>query len=402
VTNFVKKALEKIDQLDTKQIVQVINSQENFIQTLERVLDSLPQGVILLNPKHRVEYINYPARRLPSVKRLRNYDGFSIYDIIQDDNVSKYLKDLFKYKQSEEDNEFNYQWGDEVRTYQVTVSPIICARDEQLDLKLVIFEDVTLSKRNETRLRRSESLASMTTMAAGVAHEIKNPLAAMGIHLQLLTKTFEKKGTLTYDDAERYIDVLSEEITRLNSIVVDFLFAVRPMDTQLKLSSLTRILEGVSEFVEPELNEHGICLVKKFNTIPKLRIDENLFKQVVLNIIKNAMNASHEGDSITLETRLSGNDVKFIIRDTGDGMDEKTQAKIFEPYFTTKATGTGLGLTVVYKVIKEHKGDISLSSKKGEGTEFVITLPVPASQRLALDNALNIEHENLDGDKYSG
>ena len=87
MNNFVKKALEKIDQLDTKQIVQVINSQENFIQTLERVLDSLPQGVILLNNKKRVEYINYSARHIPSIKRLRNYDGFSIFDVIQDDKV---------------------------------------------------------------------------------------------------------------------------------------------------------------------------------------------------------------------------------------------------------------------------------------------------------------------------
>jgi signal transduction histidine kinase len=268
----------------------------------------------------------------------------------------------------------------------------MCSVDENIDLHLVIFDDVTISKRKDTRLRRSESLASMTTMAAGVAHEIKNPLAAMGIHLQLLTKTFEKKGNLTYNDAERYINVLSEEIDRLNSIVVDFLFAVRPMDTQLKLCSLTKILNEICEFVEPELEEHNIKLVKNFKKIPKLEIDSNLFKQVLLNIIKNAINATSEG-SITIETRLSGDDVKLFIRDTGSGMDEKTQSKIFEPYFTTKATGTGLGLTVCYKVIKEHRGDISVSSKVGKGTEFQITIPVPHSQRLAIDHLSNQSHE---------
>lgn len=398
MNNFVKKALEKIDQLDTKQIVQVINSQETFIQTLERVLDSLPQGVVLLNNKKRVEYINYSARHIPSIKRLRNYDGFSIFDIIQDEKISSFLKDVIDNNDSDEDSEFNYQWGEDIKTYNISVSPIICEKDESLDLSLVIFDDITISKRNETRLRRSESLASMTTLAAGVAHEIKNPLAAMGIHLQLLTKTFEKKGTLTYRDAERYIDVLGEEITRLNSIVVDFLFAVRPMDTQLKMSSLTKLLSGICEFVEPELNEHGITLVKKFNSIPKLRIDENLFKQVVLNIIKNAMMATKDDGIISIETRLSGDTVKMSIKDNGSGMDEKTQSKIFEPYFTTKATGTGLGLTVVYKVIKEHKGDISVNSIKGEGTEFIITLPVPTSQRLAIDNTMKVEHESIVGD----
>lgn len=388
MNNFVKKALEKIDQLDTKQIVQVINNQEKFIQTLERVLDSLPQGVILLNEKKRISYINYPARNLPAIKRMRNYDGFALSDVIQDKKVINYLSEMFERGESEESNEFNYQWGDEVKTYEVSISPIINTSDESADLNLVIFEDVTISKRNETRLRRSESLAGMTTMAAGVAHEIKNPLAAMGIHLQLLTKTFEKKGTLTYDDAERYINVLSEEIYRLNSIVVDFLFAVRPMDTQLKLCSLTKILLEVCEFVEPELEEHNISLIKKFNAIPKVEIDTNLFKQVLLNIIKNAMNATEKG-SITIETRQSGDEVKLFIRDTGTGMDEKTQAKIFEPYFTTKATGTGLGLTVCYKVIKEHRGDISVRSKIGEGTEFQISIPIPHSQRLAIDHSSN-------------
>lgn len=388
MNNFVKKALEKIDQLDTKQIIQVINNQEKFIQTLERVLDSLPQGVILLNEKKRVSYINYPARNLPAIKRLKNYEGFALSDVIQDKKVINYLGEMFERGESDESNEFNYQWGDEVKTFEVSISPIINTSDESADLNLVIFEDVTISKRNETRLRRSESLAGMTTMAAGVAHEIKNPLAAMGIHLQLLTKTFEKKGTLTYDDAERYINVLSEEIYRLNSIVVDFLFAVRPMDTQLKLCSLTKILLEVCEFVEPELEEHNISLIKKFNSIPKVEIDTNLFKQVLLNIIKNAMNATEKG-SITIETRQSGDEVKLLIRDTGIGMDEKTQSKIFEPYFTTKATGTGLGLTVCYKVIKEHRGDISVRSKKGEGTEFQISLPIPHSQRLAIDHSSN-------------
>lgn len=387
MNNFVKKALEKIEQLDTKQIVQVIENQEDFIETLEQALDSLPQGVILLDGKKRVEYINYTAKHLPPIKRIRNYEGFSVFDVIIDTNILDFLRNEFSSKKEEIDNEFNYQWGEEIRTFEVQVSPIM-NKYELSDGHLVIFNDVTVSKRNETRLRRSENLASMTTMAAGVAHEIKNPLAAMGIHLQLLTKTFEKKGTLRYEDASRYIDVLSEEINRLNSIVVDFLFAVRPMDTQLKLCSLTKVLEDICNFVEPELNENSVKLVKKFASVPKVKLDVSLFKQVVLNIVKNALNAIEGSGTITMEVKLSGDNVRLSIKDDGLGMDEKTQSKIFEPYFTTKASGTGLGLTVVYKVVKEHKGDISVTSKKGKGTEFIITLPVPNSERLAIDSAL--------------
>lgn len=235
-------------------------------------------------------------------------------------------------------------------------------------------------------MRRSENLASMTTMAAGVAHEIKNPLAAMGIHLQLLKKAFVRKESLTYDDAQRYLDVLEEEISRLNSIVVDFLFAVRPMDTRLRLSPICRTLDEICNFVEPELHEHNVSLTRDIATsLPKLEFDENLLKQALLNLIKNAMNAMEGGGRLTLQSRLDGNQVLIKVIDTGIGMDDETLQKIFEPYFTTKASGTGLGLTVVYKIMKEHKGDITVTSKRGEGTCFTLSFPVPKSERLVLD-----------------
>lgn len=254
---------------------------------------------------------------------------------------------------------------------------------------LFLVRDISEEKRQESRLHRSESLASLTTVAAGVAHEIKNPLASIGIHLQLLRKAFQRKKSLTLEDASRYLNIIDEEIERLNGIVVDFLFAVRPMDVRLRLENINHIINDVCNFVSYELSGHKIHIRRHLGEfLPKLRVDENLLKQALLNIIKNAMNAMEiNGGMLTVTTKLVGDHVAISLSDTGVGMDEATLAKIFEPYFTTKSSGSGLGLTMVFKVVKEHMGEISVSSKKGEGTTFTITLPVPTSQRLALGAA---------------
>jgi signal transduction histidine kinase len=228
----------------------------------------------------------------------------------------------------------------------------------------------------------------LTTVAAGVAHEIKNPLASIGIHLQLLRKAFQRKKSLSLDDARRYLDIIDEEIERLNTIVVDFLFAVRPMDVHLRLENINRIVEELCAFVEPELAQHRIVIRRNFGGyIPKVLVDENLIKQAVLNIVKNAMNAMEAGGgTLTVTTRLQQDHVALSISDTGIGMSEQTLAKIFEPYFTTKPTGSGLGLTMVFKVVKEHHGEINVVSHPGEGTTFTMVLPVPKSERMAIED----------------
>jgi len=159
------------------------------------------------------------------------------------------------------------------------------------------------------------------------------------------------------------------------------------MDSTLRLTSLEPVLKDVCEFIEPELADKNITLVQNFGSIPRLKIDANLLKQALLNIINNGMMAMSEKGTgtMTLSTKLDGDFVAIRISDTGKGMDEKTQSKIFEPYYTTKASGTGLGLTVVYKVMKEHNGDIQVHSTLGKGTTFTMKIPVPQGQRLAID-----------------
>ena len=385
--NFVQRAIQKIDQLDSKQIVDIMRSQAGDVEMLENVLESIHDGVILTDEKLTVLYANSNCRTLVPMARFRSYEGFALSKVLDDEHVLRYINLSVQQKAADENNEFTFQKGDTLQTIAVTVFSYKSNNERIRSSYVVMFSDVTEHNANEARLRRSENLASMTTMAAGVAHEIKNPLAAMPIHLQLLRKAFGRKESLTLDDAQRYLDVLDEEISRLNSIVVDFLFAVRPMDTRLRLAQITRTLEEVTNFVMPELSEHHVRMKLDLPTsLPKLEFDEHLIKQALLNLIKNAMNAMEGGGMIILQVRHDQNQVLLKVIDTGIGMDEQTQQKIFEPYFTTKATGTGLGLTVVYKIMKEHKGDITVQSKLGEGTTFTLYFPVPKSERLALDS----------------
>lgn len=383
--NFVKRAIKKIDQLDTEQIVDILQSQSRELEMLENVLDTIEDGVILTDANLTINYANTHCPNLIPMLRLRSYEGYPLSKVIEDKHVLRYIV-LSVYNRADDlDNEFTFQRGNRVQTIAVTVYTYKMQDKDDLSSYVLMFSDVTEHNANEARMRRSENLASMTTMAAGVAHEIKNPLAAMGIHLQLLKKAFTRKEALTFDDAQRYIDVLEEEITRLNGIVVDFLFAVRPLDTRLRLGSIMKTLNEVIAFVEPELAEHRVKLTCNCSTsLPRLEFDENLVKQVLLNLIKNAMNAMEQGGRMTLFARPDGNDVLISVQDTGVGMDEEMVQKIFEPYYTNKATGTGLGLTVVYKIMKEHRGDITVESKLGEGSTFTLSFPIPKSERLSL------------------
>ena len=276
--------------------------------------------------------------------------------------------------------------------------------NDKLNGSIIVVRDITEKRNQEILLRRMESLASLTNLAASVAHEIKNPLGAISIHIQLLQKAIAKareNEDILPDRkfVENYIDVVNEEIDNLNKIVVDFLFAVRPVSANLELLHPNSIIEKLIDFLKPEYEKEGISInVSLCPEDTRLLLDEKLFREIIVNLSQNAIHAikeKSETDKNTTATKSFNNrdlesigiiEVTSVIRDdkycltitdTGCGIPKEKLNKIFEPYYTTKATGTGLGLTTVYKIVKEFKGDISVKSVTGEGTSFIISLPVP-------------------------
>ncbi|HWP68327.1 MAG TPA: ATP-binding protein, partial [Rectinemataceae bacterium] len=296
------------------------------------------------------------------------------------------LKDFFyKALTSEETilgREFALQGMGGTRIIAISLSALLSG--DKIAGTIVHIEDITEKRKKETQLRRAESLAALTTLAAGVAHEINNPLGSISIRIQLLEKLIRSeepdKATMF-----KHVDVIKEEMDRLKHIVVDFLFAVRPMDIQLLREDLAPILEEIADFIQPEAEKKGIEIkVSIEKDLPSILLDKRHIKQALLNLIQNAMAAMPDGGTLGVSAEYSGDEVRISISDTGTGIPEELLTKIFEPYFTTKKNGTGLGLTITYKIVKEHSGDISLESKEGKGSTFTIHLPVPQKEKKSL------------------
>jgi len=268
------------------------------------------------------------------------------------------------------------------RVIRINISALLS--DGKISGNLIHLEDITDRRRREAQLRRAESLAALTTLAAGVAHEIKNPLASIRIQLGIIRRILEKTAPKNNTDFHN-ISLVEQEIDRLNSIVVDFLFAVRPMDITLILDRAEEVVAEVVELMRYEAENQHISIVTKIEPdLPDVMIDRKNLKQALLNIIKNAIAAMPEGGVLTISVEEKNDELQIAVSDTGIGIPEELMAKIFEPYFTTKESGSGLGLTITFKIIKEHNGEITVESTPGKGTTFTIHLPLPQPEQKSL------------------
>jgi PAS domain S-box-containing protein len=346
------------------------------------LLESLTEGIIVTDREHRVMLYNKSAERLVPFATEDIVDKL-LWDCMADRELADFFSSTLRSQGKAADREFTID-GSPPRILSVSLLPLV--RGGSVEGSVAHIEDVTEKRSKEARLRRAESLASLTTLAAGVAHEIKNPLGSMGIHLQLIQKKIAGKDCIEAKDIDQHLGVINEEVDRLNRIVVDFLFAVKPMDTVLEDGDVNRVIEELLQFVHPELDQAGVTIDAHLSpALPLLRIDARYIKQALLNLIKNAVAAMPGGGVLRIESLRSGDEVLVRIADTGTGIPEEIMDKIFEPYFTTKPFGTGLGLTIVFKIVKEHFGDISVTSRVGEGTTVTLALPVPQKEKILID-----------------
>jgi signal transduction histidine kinase len=299
---------------------------------------------------------------------------------VRGEKVAAFLEKTLPSGDKVEGWDFDEEIGGVQRRFSLSVWPLV--HEHQVSGSLIHVEEITEKVKREALMRRMESLASLTTLAAGVAHEIKNPLGSLSIHIQLIQKTLVSGGSAYNKAIDKYLSVVNEEIARLNQIVVDFLFAVRPMNMELRYGDINALISEVAEFVSYELKAAGIdCVLDLREDLPCVNFDERFMKQALLNLIKNAIAAMDGGGRFSIKTAVLDETVLITVSDNGAGISEENLPKIFEPYFTTRETGSGLGLTLVFKIIREHQGEITVKSRQGEGTAFTITLPVPQKER---------------------
>lgn len=376
---FVERALAKFDKLDAGQIRSLLQDLAREHDRLEATLDSLNDGVLVADSDNRLVQFNKAASRLLPLDGTDAYER-PVWETIADTDIARFVELTLHNQESVEDREFTVGSSGSMRILSMSIMPLV--RHGRIQGSIVLVADVSEKRSREARLRRAESLASLTNMAANVAHEIKNPLGSISIHMQLIQRALAALNDERTQPIAENIDVVNEEIERLNRIVVDFMFAVQPMDTQLEDADINGVVSELTSFVRVELEQADIELIEQLGDgLPKLQLDEKYLKQALLNLVKNAIGAMPDGGELVISTRQTGDEVELRISDTGVGMTDEVLAKIFEPYFTTRDDGTGIGLTLVYKVVKEHMGDISVVSQEGKGSSFALLFPVPQRER---------------------
>jgi two-component system, sporulation sensor kinase E len=241
---------------------------------------------------------------------------------------------------------------------------------------VMILRDITKSRRTTQQTIESERLNALTLLAAGVAHEIGNPLNSLHIHLQLMERAVQKLNDGARDELQQSIDVARSEVDRLDSIVTQFLRAIRPSRPQLRPENLNTIVEETVRFFTPEIQDRDIVVEQELRSdLPLLQLDRDQMKQAFYNVIKNSVEAMQRHGILRIRTDLDDTHVVIRFADTGGGMSAENLSRVFEPYFTTKPSGTGLGLLIVRRIVREHGGELSIESGQGRGLTLTIRLP---------------------------
>ena len=372
-SGFIQKVFQKFDKLDHGKLKNIMVELSTEKELYKLVFDSMIEGVIVTDRDNRIILINGAMEDFLAISKEKAFQQ-QLEFCNFDPEIKALLNDAIRKNQRIIDREVHFRRTD--KTFTLSVLPLLY--DDEGVGNIIILVDITEKKEREIQLRQAESLAALTTLTAGVAHEIKNPLASIDIHIQLLRKEIAKLKGTGRKNMENLLVIVKEEIDRLNSIVQDFLFAVKPMNMSYSKENINEILKDMIEFLQYELKEADISIVLDFEeNLPHVFIDSKYLKQALLNIVKNSIEALSSGGEIKVKTEEAPDgDVLINIIDNGHGIPENLLGKIFEPYFTTRKFGTGLGLVIVYKIIKELGGDIKVSSKENEGTVFSIKLPV--------------------------
>lgn len=397
---YVKRVSQKADKLPKEQILSLLDDLVEENDNLTSILDSISAGLLIVDKDFHLIQTNSIIESM--LQFTSSYDDdhaqlLPFWEFIDNEEIALYFKNCADKEITNSSEDFTVMTpGGSVRFLTVSISPLV--HKNKLDGQLIIIKDVTETKNQEVLIHRMENLASLTNLAAGMAHEIKNPLGAISIHIQLIQKALLKARNNNNQLPEKkfvedHIDVVNDEIEHLNKLISDFLLAVRPVNATLELKNPDKIITNTIDFFSAEFNDSGIFVeYKSDNNQPKILLDEKLFRDVILNLSQNSLAAIKSRFSDNLEGKgkfgiyTCVKDQKYLIKisDNGCGMSEETLSKIFEPYYTTKANGTGLGMTMVYKIIKEFSGEIHVNSQVDEGTEFTIILPIPQKNKKLL------------------
>lgn len=376
---FLEKLIERLGRIgpeDVQNYFLRLAQEKGFLET---VFNAIQEGIIVTDSKGRITYLNDAACGLFGLeageaigKRLdERIGGLDWGSLTQSGGPVSHDMEIF-YPQNRFINFYVVPLVMEQR--EPTVAAPATAAEEVGHV--MILRDITESRRTAQQTIESERLNALRLLAAGVAHEIGNPLNSLHIHLQLMERSVQKLHDGEKAELEQSIDVARSEVNRLDSIVTQFLKAIRPSRPQLRPENVNTIVEEAVRFFAPELQDREIVVEQELRSdLPLLQLDRDQMKQAFYNVIKNSVEAMHRHGTLRIRTDLADTHVLVRFVDTGGGMSAENLSRVFEPYFTTKPSGSGLGLLIVRRIVREHGGELSIESSQGKGLTLTIRLP---------------------------
>ena len=352
----------------------VLDRSYKEIKTLTgNVLEAMHSAVVAVDENGKIVMLNRLAEEIFAVNR--NHALRRDYDSVFPDDPCRLKPALEEKKTTREvETEFRTLSGEE-RALIVGTS---CLFDEEQRFKgaVAVIHDITELKRYEEEAKRAERLSALGNLAAGVAHEIRNPLNAISITAQRLESEFVPQKD--QDEYSAFTQIILNEIKRLDGIINQFLSLAKAHKLNLVPTDMNEFLNEVAGLAEVETEEKNVKLIRSIDDrLPELKIDRDEMKKAVLNIMLNAVQATPSGESLTVSSYVDDSQSHVIIEitDSGPGIPTENISKIFQPYFSTKEKGTGLGLSIAHRIISDHKGKIGVTSQRGKGTIFTIKLP---------------------------
>lgn len=369
--------IEKIDLLGLRNMFHELEDEHSDLML---IFDSLIEGIVAMNSEDDIIFCNKAACALLGVSFSETYEGTNIKDFIKNEEVLDLI--LQMKKKNDRINQEDFLINQKEQQYlNFTLQPLV--NEYKIVGNILIIKDITLEREVSSSEKYLTNMQNFKALTGGLAHEIKNPLGSLSIHIQLLQQEIKdlECSSEQREDISLSLNTINSEIIRLNKIVTDFLNSVRPQKIILQPVNFYEYLSKVIDFIKPELEYQNIKMEYECSdSTLMVAIDENLFKQVILNLIENSIAAITEAKRdekiIIISVSEKGGYLIFEIKDNGIGISQENTDKIFEPYFTTKSYGSGLGLMIVYKIIKEHMGDIKVASMEGIGTVFSMLLPL--------------------------
>jgi signal transduction histidine kinase len=375
---FLEKLIGRLGRIDPEEVQNYFLRLAQEKGFLETVFNAIQEGIIVTDSNGRITYLNEAACEL--------------FGLQGDDAIGKRLDERVRGLDWESltqsggpvsrDIEIFYPANRFINFYIVPLIIEPRSAEDKIEISAervgyaMILRDITESRRSVQQTIESERLNTLTLLAAGVAHEIGNPLNSLNIHLQLMERRVRDLEDPAREELQESIDIARSEIGRLDSIVTQFLRAIRPSKPQLHPENINAIVDESVRFFAPEIQDRDIVVEQELRSdLPLLELDREQMKQAFYNIIKNSFEAMKRRGVLHIRTDRDDTHVLISFTDTGGGISAENLSRIFEPYFTTKSTGTGLGLLIVRRIVREHGGELSIESSEGKGLTLTIRLP---------------------------